>query len=231
MNTAPCAPEPVWPLPHDPELGAQLRAAYADPARGYHNLTHLREVLQRLAELAEVGEPFDELPLLLAAWFHDAIYDGAPDAEERSAQWAERALPAAGVDPETTSEVTRLVRLTQQHAPAPGDRNGAALCDADMAVLAAGPERYRDYLRGVRRDYRHYDDVTFAVGRRAVLADLSDRRWIFHTPTGKARWEGPARANLADEAAGRWADCWQIAATGVGATSADDPPPPHRPGS
>ncbi len=62
-------------------------------ARGYHDTRHLTEVLDRLDELAGAGVGLRRgRRCVLAAWFHDAVYDGERDAEERSAQWAEHAL-------------------------------------------------------------------------------------------------------------------------------------------
>ena len=81
-----------WPLPHARELCEELLAAYADPSRGYHDTRHLDEMLNRLDELAAHGTAFDGEAVALAAWFHDAVYDGERDAEERSAVWAEDAL-------------------------------------------------------------------------------------------------------------------------------------------
>ena len=80
-----------WPIEGRDELRDELEAAYADPARGYHDTLHLTEVFARLDELAP-SVPYERDPVLLAAWFHDAVYDGRPDAEERSAQWASSAL-------------------------------------------------------------------------------------------------------------------------------------------
>lgn len=190
---------PVWPLPHALSLRDALWRAYDEPERGYHDTLHLAEVCQRLQELATAGEEFDERETLLAAWFHDAVYDGREGAEERSAAWAEQALPAAGVPDEATREVARLVRLTVNHDPSWGDRNGAALCDADLAILAAPPERYADYLAGVRREYAYVSDSEFAAGRAQVLRDLLAHETLFTTMTARERWEYPARCNLADE--------------------------------
>ena len=41
-----------WPLPDSPAVRDELAAAYADPSRGYHDIRHLTEVLDRLDELA-----------------------------------------------------------------------------------------------------------------------------------------------------------------------------------
>src|SRR3954453_23109577 len=81
-----------WPLAGLADARDALLAAYADPSRGYHDSLHLAEVLDRLDELAAADVCFDPTVAALAAWFHDAVYDGERDAEERSAVWAENAL-------------------------------------------------------------------------------------------------------------------------------------------
>jgi predicted metal-dependent HD superfamily phosphohydrolase len=187
-----------WPLPDAAGVGADLAAAYADPSRGYHDTRHLTEVLDRLEELASHGAAYDATPVELAAWFHDAVYDGERDAEERSATWAEDALatvaPAAVV-----AEVARLVRLTETHTPDDGDANGCALSDADLGILAAPRQRYDQYVAAVRREYAHLDDAVFDAGRAEVLRGLAAKPHLFHTAYARERWEAAARANLERE--------------------------------
>lgn len=191
-----------WPVAGAVDLREALLAAWSQPGRGYHDTAHLAEVLDRLDELERAGADFPRLPVVLAAWFHDAVYDGRPDAEERSAQWAERALPAV-VGAGVAGEAARLVRTTQGHRPAADDPGAQALCDADLAILAAGPERYAAYVAGVRREYAHLPDDAFAAGRGAVLRDLLAAPHLFSTAQGRAWWEAPARANVTAELAGR----------------------------
>jgi predicted metal-dependent HD superfamily phosphohydrolase len=187
-----------WPLADSPEVRDAVVAAYADPARGYHDTRHLAEVLDRLDELAANGAMYEATPVLLAAWFHDAVYDGERDAEERSAAWAEDAL--AGVAPApVVSEVARLVRLTETHAPEDGDANGCALSDADLAILAAPRERYQEYVAAVRREYAHLEDAVFEAGRSDVLRALAAKPHLFHTAYARERWEAAARANVERE--------------------------------
>ena len=189
-----------WPLPGDRSLGAQLVASYAHPDRGYHDARHLAEVLERLAELAARGESFDLMAVVLAAWFHDSVYDAQPDAEKRSAAWAAEALPGL-VEPAIVDEVVRLVLLTEHHRPADDDRNGCALSDADLAILAATPERYAEYVAAVRREYAHVPDSEFAAGRAAILRDLLAKPHLFHTSHARTAWESAARANVEAELA------------------------------
>jgi predicted metal-dependent HD superfamily phosphohydrolase len=184
------APSLDWPLPDRTDLRDRLLAAYSTD-RGYHDARHLAEVLARLDELGEG----DNIELVLAAWFHDAVYDGR-DNEERSARLAESELQGADVD---VTEVARLVRLTEHHDPEPGDHNGEALSDADLAILAAPPDRYREYTEGVRREYAAYSDADFRAGRLAVLEDLAAREALFRTSYAREQWEPQARENLARE--------------------------------
>lgn len=187
-----------WPLASGLDVRDALIAAYGDPARGYHDSRHLSEVLDRLAELAENGAEFDRVAVDLAAWFHDGIYDGERDAEERSAMWAEDALGGLA-EPVVVTEVVRLVRLTESHRPDDSDANGCALSDADLAILAAPPERYAEYVATVRTEYAHVPDDDFRTGRAGVLRDLLAKQQLFHTAYALKHWEDAARDNAETE--------------------------------
>ncbi|MFF0271882.1 MULTISPECIES: HD domain-containing protein [unclassified Streptomyces] len=189
--------------PDPAPYGRNLLARWAEPQRRYHTVDHLRAVLDRIDELADQGGEGGELELVrLAAWFHDAVY--RPDRsenEERSAVLAEKALAEAGLTPHEVAEVARLVRLTITHDPAPGDLNGETLCDADLAILATGPDTYGGYTAAVREEYGFVPDDAFREGRAAVLRHLLDLPRLFRTPYGAAVWEERARENLERELA------------------------------
>ena len=198
-----------WPLADDRDLRDRLHAAYAAPARGYHDVRHLAEVVDNIDLLRQelprpqveiaIWPPPHQHAVLLAAWFHDAVYDREGAVEERSARLAESELGAVGCRAELVAEVARLVRLTETHDPHTGDRNGEVLCDADLAILASDDSRYATYVDGVRAEYRHVDDRTFATGRAAVLRQLLGLSSLFRTKHGQSTWEEAARANVARE--------------------------------
>ncbi|MFB7717191.1 metal-dependent phosphohydrolase [Nocardia sp. NPDC056100] len=182
------------------ELGEDLVRRYREPHRRYHTVEHLSAMLAVIDDLA--ADATDLAAVRYAAFFHDAVYsvDGG-DNEEASAVLAESALPALGLSPETITEVARLVRLTAGHHPAPGDRNGEVLCDADLAILAADQPAYTAYTAAVRAEYAHVPDDLFRAGRAAVLRGLVDQPHLFRTPIGRARYDEAARANLSAELA------------------------------
>ncbi|WP_149824619.1 HD domain-containing protein [Streptomyces tailanensis] len=186
-----CHPEPF-------RFAENLLKRWSEPQRRYHTLDHLVAVLDHIDTLEEYADDPDLVRL--AAWFHDAVY--LPERstnEERSARLAERALPEAGMPEEKVAEVARLVRLTVTHDPAEGDRNGAVLCDADLAILAAAPDAYAAYVAAVREEYGFVPDEAFREGRGAVLRQLLALPRLFRTPYGEREWEARARENLRGE--------------------------------
>ncbi|MCD0485727.1 hypothetical protein LO771_25890 [Streptacidiphilus sp. ASG 303] len=178
--------------------GEELLRRWSEPQRRYHTTAHLAAVLDQVDALAEHAADADTVRL--AAWFHDAVH--RPDRsenEERSAALAERALTEAGLDRRRVSETARLVRLTAGHDPAPGDRDGEVLCDADLAVLAGGPEAYAAYAAAVREEYGFVPEDAFRAGRAAVLRQLLGLPALYRTAAARDRWEERARHNLATE--------------------------------
>ncbi|SBT52226.1 HD domain-containing protein [Micromonospora narathiwatensis] len=182
--------------------GARLLAAWREPHRRYHTTTHLRAVLDVVDAYA--GSARRPALVRLAAWCHDAVYDprSGGDANERaSAELAGGLLAAAGLPADAVTEVRRLVLLTAGHATRPDDPDGALLCDADLAILAAPPDGYDRYAAAIRREYAHVPDSDFRAGRAAVLAGLLALPALYRLPGPHARWEAPARANLSRELA------------------------------
>lgn len=178
--------------------GRALLSRYDERQRRYHDRRHLAEVLKAL----EVLSPDADVPstVVLAALFHDAVYQPtAADNEERSAVLAEQVLVELGRPRSEVDEVVRLVRLTATHDAADDDTAGALLDDADLAVLGAPPERYREYAADVRSEYDHLSDEAFTTGRAAVLRELAERPRLFRTERAHRRWDDQARQNLQGE--------------------------------
>ena len=82
----------------------------------------------------------------------------------------------------------------------PAAPDEAALCDADLAVLAADPATYAAYAAGVRAEYAHIDEAGWRTGRAAVLRAFLERPVLFHTAAMAGR-DAAAHADLAAELA------------------------------
>ncbi len=180
--------------------GEQLLARWRAPERHYHDAEHLAEVLDGVDALEALAT--DAAAVRLAAFFHDAVYEGRPgDDERRSAELAAEVLTGLGVPAQRVAAVSRLVLMTATHDPAPGDADGAVLSDADLAILACPPQRYHRYVAAVREEYAHVPDDLFRTGRAAVLRTLEAAPRLYRTAPAQQRWEAAARANIARELA------------------------------
>ena len=195
------------------ELGESLLQAWEQPHRAYHHSGHLSQMLTDLDRLyAHRTQGSTPLALVLAAWFHDAVYEGAPGEDERRSEQ----LASASLEPLVTAGllsgdelqmVSLLVRATATHelpesVDLPAGYEPADIqffLDADMAILAADSARYRRYLRGVRSEYSHFDDEAFRTGRTTFLRSILGRERIFLSEQALQLWEEPARANLQAE--------------------------------
>jgi predicted metal-dependent HD superfamily phosphohydrolase len=181
-------------------------ARYRESHRCYHTVRHLRWVVRHALTL-HVAPPVVELDhdidaVVVAAFFHDAIYDPTrSDNERRSAELATAHLDRIGWNAERIDHVTKMVVATGSHAVPAADLDTALLFAADLAVLAAEPNAYGDYVRNVRREYAHVDDAAWRSGRAAVLSSFLERARIFDARLRLGPWERRARANIASELA------------------------------
>ena len=195
------------------ELGESLLQAWEQPHRAYHHSGHLSQMLADLDRLyAHRAQGATPLALVLAAWFHDAVYEGAPGEDERRSEQ----LAVTSLNPLVTmgllsghelQMVCLLVRATATHELPESAELPAGYAvtdielflDADMAILAADSARYRRYLRGVRSEYSHFDDEAFRTGRTTFLRSVLGRERIFLSKQALTLWAEPAQANLRAE--------------------------------
>ncbi|MBO3143846.1 DUF4031 domain-containing protein [Dermatophilus congolensis] len=182
-------------------LGEQVLQWWSEPHRHYHDLDHLHDVLQCLQLLGDLGVVISDA-CVAAAWFHDVVYEASPGEDERaSAAVAVDSLRRLSVKSSFVDEVRRLILLTAESTAVAVDDPGAALLDADLAVLAGSPVRYQKYVQGVRREYGVIPDEVFCSGRAALLERFLEQEWIYRTDAGRQRWERWARVNVAREVA------------------------------
>ena len=204
-------------LPGHTALGENLLARYEQPHRKYHTSVHLSEMLTALKTLYEQHHTATPRAVLLAAWFHDAVYEANPGEDEAaSADLARTALaPLASTGSLTNREVTaiaHLIELTASHQLADGIEeytsgaltraDAAFFLDADLAILAADSPRYTRYVAGVRAEYAHYAPDAFTRGRAAILQGFLNRTAIYASDTAHLLWDAPARLNLRTELEG-----------------------------
>ncbi len=178
----------------------ELLAAYTDPSRHYHDLTHIAALLRLSDTQAALFK--DRTSVDLAIFYHDAVYDTArKDNETESARLAVTRLPSLGI---TSRQVNRVVTLIEATAhgvstPDPNDADLLRFLDLDLSILAAPRDAYVHYAVAIRAEYAIYPDTSYRAGRKRVLEAFLARPCIYTCDDLHALWDAPARENLRSE--------------------------------
>ncbi|WP_343639853.1 N-methyl-D-aspartate receptor NMDAR2C subunit [Roseateles sp.] len=175
-------------------LRDELLTRYAEPQRKYHTRQHLEECLALFEEVIALAPHPAEVEMAL--WFHDAVYDVKGSGnEERSADWAHRALIEAGVDAASADRVRQLVLVTK-HDGVPSSPDEQVLVDIDLAILGAERQRFDEYERQIREEYGFVPGFLFRRKRKQILKTFLDRPVLYSTPALRERLDARARENL-----------------------------------
>jgi predicted metal-dependent HD superfamily phosphohydrolase len=175
-------------------LHADVLARYSEPHRHYHTQQHLAECFEKVRDIIALADHPAEV--MVGLWFHDATYDTQRhDNEERSAEWARTAARDMGAGDESAQRIYGLIMFTR-HAEEPVGIDAQVLVDADLSILGARPERFREYETQVRREYDWVPDDAFRARRAAMLKELLGRPHLFCTGPFRERYEAQARRNL-----------------------------------
>lgn len=188
-----------------------LASRYSGKFRHYHTLEHLRECFE-LFDAYRGGLFAEPDTAELALWFHDAVLDvRKPDNEEQSAALARNVLTALNVDEKIIARVEHMILATKKHEVDRNDLDTALMLDIDMAILAAKPQRYKEYLDQVIREFSAEDIREKFLMARAerFIIPVMDRDRIFISNALHARFNDAAHRNLA----------WEISLTEVARTS------------
>ena len=172
----------------------ELVSYYSEPHRVYHNLNHIAECLNEFDTARNSAQ--QPLPVELAIWFHDAIYDTrAANNEEKSAELAQKRIADAKAGGKLCASVFALVMATKAHdsslhADAP------LLVDIDLSILGKPEDRFWEYESQIRHEYDWVPEAIFAAKRAEILERFLGRERIYSTKQFVDRYEKQARANL-----------------------------------
>ncbi len=181
-----------------PDLQTVLNA-YAQPQRHYHTTQHLQECLlwwqrcqNHMQAPAEVA---------LALFYHDIVYD--PKRSDNELQSANTMLAhlQAYLPEASTERIYRWILATAHHGQQTtlSDADDADLkwvLDIDLGILSADAERFQEYERQIRMEYRHVPLLIYRCKRRQVLRDFAQAPHLYHTDYFRNQLERAAKANL-----------------------------------
>lgn len=131
--------------------------------------------------------------------YHDFVYNPLrKDNEKKSAEYAVKVL-VKQLREDEAAQLEAWILATKDHRPRTEHLHERFLLDADLAVLGATPEVYRDYCEEVRQEYRLVPELLYKRGRRKVLLHFLNFEHLYHTPFFRENYEKQARLNLKSE--------------------------------
>jgi len=170
----------------------EIEKKYSSKSRYYHNLSHIKNMIDELNEIKSLVNDLDSL--LFAIYYHDIIYKATrQDNEYKSALFFEKRI--SQTDFRGIKKVMKQIELTKEHKKS-DDNDTNILLDLDFAVLGLPLEEYRIYYGNIRREYKVFPDFMYKKGRIKALMSFLDSDYIFKTDYFINKYEKQARVNI-----------------------------------
>ena len=185
----------------NPKLSEQLwnevKTAYSNQKRYYHNLHHLEHLLNELSAVKE--KIHDWNVLLFSLFYHDLVYNPLRrDNEERSIIITENRLATIDVPSDKIDACKKQILATKAHEKTE-DNDTNFFIDADLSILGQDWNGYQNYVADIRKEYSLYADNLYYPGRKAVVQHFLQTDRIFKTDYFFEKYETQARQNLQHE--------------------------------
>ena len=181
-------------------LWIKITKKYSEKGRAYHNLQHLENMFLALKPFESIVE--DLSVLKFSIWFHDIIYDATKKNNElKSAEMARKELENLGMKKERIERCYEQIMSTKIHL-LQGDYQSfdeRLLLDLDLDVLSWDWEKYLEYTKQIREEYKIYPNFLYRKGRKAAMQKFLERPKIYFTKFYKEEKELIARENLRKE--------------------------------
>lgn len=183
------------------QLWNDVKSAYTNKDRYFHNLSHLDQMFAALQEVKTDVEDWDAV--VAAIFYHDLVYDVVQyvtdnNNEDRSAEQARQILNGIGFPPAKIERCVQHILATKNHRQA-HDPDTNFLTDADLSILGQPWEDYKVYMDNIRREYEVYPDSIYYAGRTNVLKNFLRRERLFKTEAFYQRYAAAAKENMERE--------------------------------
>jgi predicted metal-dependent HD superfamily phosphohydrolase len=146
----------------------KLGEAWNEPRRKYHNVDHLRQILEDLEKKKNFVSPVQREALILAAFFHDAIYiPGNKDNEYKSLQIFIRSYQ--GKDWHMAKKIGEMIECTK-YRKRPQDPLLRIFWDADNAMFFKGdPKGLIENEKKIRAEFNFLSNGEWKKNRIIFL--------------------------------------------------------------
>lgn len=143
-----------------------LEVEWNDHRRKYHNIDHLKQILIDLEKKKRFVLPIHWDALVLAAFYHDAIYiPGHRDNEDKSMQIFFQTFKG---DPFMAKKIGEMIETTKFRKK-PKDPLLKIFWDADNAGFVGSYEKFFEVEKKIRAEFNHLSHESYKKGRIVFL--------------------------------------------------------------
>lgn len=172
-----------------------LEKAYSKKSRHYHNLTHIKDMIECFEMYLDKLQFPNEV--LYSIFYHDYIYvSSKKDNELKSAEYAVKILPKEiNLNSKLVFDMICATQLHQHNEI----KDVNWIIDFDLKILARDWNQYQIYFEQIRKEYRIYPDFLYKPGRAKALKHFLEYEFIFQTDEFRGLYEKKARFNIEKE--------------------------------
>lgn len=174
----------------------QIVKDHSEEHRHYHNLHHIEHLLFLAGEHKTIINNYDIFRF--AIWFHDIIYDPKKRInEEMSADKAFTILSYFSLPIKSIEEVAAMIIKTRHQISISEYESEDVhfFLDCDLEILASDRERFDEYRSQIRQENLWVGDKYNQL-RSDFLNEMLNKEFIYHSETGREKWENKARENI-----------------------------------
>jgi predicted metal-dependent HD superfamily phosphohydrolase len=184
----------------------RLWELYSKPGRYYHTSVHVLELVSYFDLICLHGYPGVEderIVVLLAIFFHDAVYDSqsSVSSEDESVALFREYASEMRLEDSVAEQVVHFIEATKNHMTVAATTDSSLLklfLDLDLSVLAKTRNAYMSYAAAIRQEYSHVPASVYCPTRANILSKFLTGT-LYQTPVLRQAWEERAKANLQEE--------------------------------
>jgi pantetheine-phosphate adenylyltransferase len=147
-----------------------LLSMWNESHRYYHNLNHLNDLIEQINNDKDIYSEKEYEKLLIAALFHDAIYDtNRFDNEEKSAEFFMNCCVEKNSDIE---HINKIILDTKSHLPS--DNLSECFSNYDMNIVERSYEQLLEWENNINLEYKQFGDL-YKENRIKFLESIVDK--------------------------------------------------------
>lgn len=176
------------------EIFNRVIGCYSESHRDYHNLRHIREMLDCLQNYK--AAILDYPMVYISCLYHDIVYDThASDNEEKSVEFLEKDF-AGFLSKEQINTCKEFIIGTKTHQYLQNNFDSKIFLDSDLLILGREQNRYIEYMDSIRKEYEWVEKELYKKERAKVMQKFLDRERIYFTNEIFETCEKQARENI-----------------------------------